>query len=84
MDTGRTIKESLEGVGYRFSRGAVTKYSHRLQYILVRLQKQEVEASESSEEGDASQMLPYQSSLFSLRVNTNLSLVPHTDRVVSS
>ena len=73
-------------------RGAVTNYAQHLRYVLIRLQQQEAEAetataasaSESSEEGAASRPSPSQPSSFALRVDPNPSLVPHTERLVSS
>ena len=77
-DTVYIIEESPEGVGYILIPGAVANYTRRLRYILIWLQKQEVEALEYSEEGDVSQLSPSHPSLFLFRVNPNLSLVRHT------
>ena len=71
-------------MGSRFSPGVVTNYAHHLQNVLIRIQQHEVEALEYSEEGNTSCPLPSQPLSFLFRVNTNPSLIPHTDRVVSS
>ena len=77
-DTVYIIEESPEGVGYIFIPGAVANYTRRLRYILIWLQKQEVEALEFFEEVDAFRTTPSHPSLFLFRFNTNRSLVPPT------
>ena len=62
----------------------VKNYTFHLQYILIRLQKQKVDALESSEEGNAYRLFPYQPSSFLLSINPSPSLVTHMERVVPS
>ena len=57
-------------------------YAQHLWYVLIRIQQEEVEALESSEEGDASQPSPSHPSLFLFCANPDSYLVPHTYRVV--
>ena len=84
LNTGRIEEETLEGVGSRFSLGEVINYSWNFQYVLIRLQNQEIEYLESYKEGDVSWPSPSQQLLFLFRVNLNPSLVPHTESVVSN
>ena len=60
--TGHVEEETPYGVGSRFSSGAASNYARHLWYVLVRIQEQEVEALESSEEGDTSRTSPSQPS----------------------
>ena len=78
LDTGRVREEAPEVVGSRFSPGAVTNYACHLWYVVIRIQQQGVEALEYSEEGDLSRTSLSQPLPFSLRVNPNPSLIPHT------
>ena len=54
LDTGHVGEESLEGVGSRFSPGAVIKYTRNFWYVLIQLQQQQLEALEYSEEVEVS------------------------------